>query len=93
MAKDIIKGTPWYMHAAMIASIALIVASFFIPPYAVVDSSVLAATGELLGGATLMNFVINIPKYLEAGVKAKISHGNTTVTVAADEVKEDVEDI
>lgn len=93
MAKDIIKGTPWYMHAAMITSIALIVASFFIPPYAVVDSSVLAATGELLGGATLMNFVINIPKYLEAGVKAKISHGNTTVTVAADEVKEDVEDI
>lgn len=93
MAKDIIKGTPWYMHAAMITSIALIVASFFIPPYAVVDSSVLAATGELLGGATLMNFVINIPKYLEAGVKAKISHGNTTVTVAADEVKEDVNEL
>lgn len=93
MAKDIIKGTPWYMHAAMIASIALVVASFFIPPYAVVDSSVLAATGELMGGATLMNFVINIPNYLEAGVKAKFSHGKTTVTVAADEVKEDVEEI
>ena len=93
MAKDIIKGTPWYMHAAMITSIVLIVASFFIPPYAVVDSSVIAATGELLGGATLMNFVLNIPNYLEAGVKAKISHGNTTVTVAADEVKEEAEEL
>lgn len=93
MAKDIIKGTPWYMHAAMITSMVLIIASFFIPPYAIVDSSVLAATGELLGGATLMNFVMNIPKYLEAGVKAKISHGATSISVAADEVKEKAEDL
>lgn len=93
MAKDIIKGTPWYMHAAMLVSIALIVGSFFIPPYAVIDSSILAATGELIGGATLMNFVINIPKYLEAGVKAKISHGGTTIAVAADEVKEEAEEL
>jgi hypothetical protein len=93
MAKDIIKGTPWYMHAAMITSMVLIIASFFIPPYAIVDSSVLAATGELLGGATLMNFVMNIPKYLEAGVKAKISHGATSISVAADEVKDKAEDL
>ena len=93
MAKDIIKGTPWYMHAAMITSMVLIIASFFIPPYAIVDSSVLAATGELLGGATLMNFVLNIPKYLEAGVKAKISHGATSISVAADEVKDKAEDL
>lgn len=93
MAKDIIKGTPWYMHAAMLVSIILYVASFFIPPYAVIDSSILAASGELLGGATLMNFVLNIPKYLEAGIKAKISHGQTTVAIAADEVKEEAEDL
>lgn len=93
MAKDLIKGTPWYIHAAMLASILLIVVSFFIPPYAVIDSSVLAATGELLGGATLINFVANIPKYLEAGIKAKISHGQTTVAIAADEVKEEAEDL
>ena len=93
MAKDITKGTPWYMHAAMITSMVLIIASFFIPPYAIVDSSVLAATGELLGGATLMNFVMNIPKYLEAGVKAKISHGATSISVAADEVKDKAEDL
>lgn len=88
MAKIIFKGTPWYIHVAMIVSIALIIGSFFVPPYAVIDSSVLAAIGELLGGATLMNFVVNIPIYLEAGVKAKISHGNTTIAVAADEVED-----
>lgn len=88
MAKIIFKGTPWYIHVAMIVSIALIIGSFFVPPYAVIDSSVLAAIGELLGGATLMNFVVNIPTYLEAGVKAKISHGNTTIAVAADEVED-----
>lgn len=88
MAKLIIKGTPWYMHLAMLASIFLVIASFFVPPMAVIDSSVLAATGELLGGATLMNFVANIPTYLDAGIKAKISHGNTAITVAADEVKD-----
>lgn len=93
MAKDLIKGTPWYMHAAMLVSVILFVVSCFIPPYAVIDSSILAASGMLLGGATLMNFVVNIPTYLEAGVKAKISHGQTTIAVAADEVKEDAEDL
>lgn len=92
-AKLAAKGAPWYMHASMIASIVLIVVSFFIPPYAVVDSSVLAATGELMGGATLMNFVANVPAYLEAGVKAKISHGATSISVAADEVEEEAEEL
>lgn len=86
--KTLIKGTPWFVHASMITSILLVVASFFVPPYAVIDSSILAATGELLGGCTLLTFVVNIPVYLEAGIKAKVSHGNTTFTVAADEVKD-----
>ena len=93
MAKTLFNGTPWYIHVAMITSIVLVVVSFFIPPYAVVDSSVLAATGELMGGVTLMEFVLNIPKYLEAGIKAKVTHGNTTIAVAADEVKEDAEEL
>lgn len=88
MAKIVLKGTPWYIHASMIVSFLLVIASFFIPPYAAIDSSVIAVIGELLGGVTLITFVLNIPVYLEAGVKAKISHGQTTITVAADEVKD-----
>lgn len=93
MAKLTLKGTPWYVHGAMITSIVLVVASFFIPPYAVVDSSVIAVIGELFGGTAVLNFVVNIPTYLEAGVKAKISHGNTSLSVAADEVKEEAQNL
>jgi len=38
-------------------------------------------------------FVVNIPVYLEAGVKAKISHGATSISVAADEVEEEAEEM
>ena len=88
MAKDILKGTPWYIHATFIVAMLLCIVGFLLPPQGEIDGSVLTAVGEMLGGASLLTFVANIPNYLEAGVKAKISHGNTTVTVAADEVKD-----
>ena len=85
MSKILIKGTPWYIHAVMIISIILTIASFCIPPYAVIDSSVIAVIGELLGGATLVTFVLNIPAYIEAGARAKITHGKTTIEVSGDD--------
>lgn len=93
MARILFKGTPWYVHLSFIVSLGLAIAGFCVPPHGVIDSSVLKVIAEILGGTTLLTFVVNIPVYLEAGVKAKISHGNTTVTVAADEVKEDIENI
>lgn len=89
MAKTILRGTPWYVHIAFLVAMGLIIAGFCVPPRGVIDGSVLTAVGELLGGVTLVEFVLNIPKYLEAGVKAKISHGQTAVEIAADEVKEE----
>lgn len=93
MAKTILKGTPWYVHVAFLVAMGLIIAGFCVPPRGVIDGSVLTAVGELLGGVTLVEFVLNIPQYLEAGVKAKISHGQTTVTVAADEVEESADEL
>lgn len=93
MARILFKGTPWYVHLSFIVSLGLAIAGFCVPPHGVIDPSVLKVIAEILGGTTLLTFVVNIPVYLEAGVKAKISHGNTTVTVAADEVKEDIENI
>jgi hypothetical protein len=93
MARILFKGTPWYVHLSFIVSLGLAIAGFRVPPHGVIDPSVLKVIAEILGGTTLLTFVVNIPVYLEAGVKAKISHGNTTVTVAADEVKENVEDL
>lgn len=93
MAKALFKGTPWYVHVSFIVAMALLVAGFCVPPHGEISGSVLTGIGELLGGVTLVEFVVNIPKYLEAGIKAKISHGQTTVAIAADEVKEEAEDL
>ena len=93
MAKDLIKGTPWYVHATFIVALGLVVAGMLLPPMGTIDSSVLTAVGEIMGGSALIIFIHNIPVYLEAGVKAKFSHGQTTVTVAADEVKEEAADL
>ena len=62
-------------------SVLLIVLSFFIPPLAVVDGSVLAATGELFGFAALGAVVHSIDK----GKTASVSHNGTTITVGEKE--------
>lgn len=93
MAKLIIKGTPWYVHVAFLVAIGLGIAGFCVPPHGAIDGSVLTFIGEIMGGVTLVEFVLNIQKYLETGIKAKIQHGSTTIAVAADEVKEDAEDL
>ena len=67
----------------LITSVCLIIASFFIPPLAVVDGSVLAAVGELFGFAALAE----VAAAIERGHSASISHGNTTI-----EIKKEDED-
>ena len=93
MAKAILKGTPWYVHVAFLVAIGLGIAGFCVPPQGEISGSVLTFVGEIMGGVTLVEFVIHIPVYLETGVKAKISHGSTTIAVAADEVKEEAEEL
>ena len=93
MAKVLFKGTPWYVHVSFIVSMLLAIVGFVLPPQGEISGSVLTFIGEILGGVTLVEFVVNIPNYLDAGVKATISHGQTTVSIAADEVKEDAEDL
>lgn len=87
--KKMIAGTPWYVHASFITSILLCVTSIFIPPYGVIDGSIIAAVGEILGGATLITFVVNIPDYIKAGINAKITHGNTSIEINPDEEAND----
>ena len=58
-------------------SVLLIVLSFFIPPLAIVDGSVLAAAGELFGFAALGAVIHSIDR----GKTASVSHNGTTITV------------
>ena len=73
----------------LIVALGLIITSFFIPPLAVVDGSVLAAVGEIFAFAALGEVVAAI----ERGHSASITHGNTTIEIKKEEEEEeDVED-
>lgn len=65
----------------LMTSVGLIVTSFFIPPLAVVDGSVLAAVGELFGFAALAE----VAAAIERGHSATISHGNTSIEIRKEE--------
>lgn len=67
----------------LIVALGLIITSFFIPPLAVVDGSVLAAVGEIFAFAALGE----VAAAIERGHSASISHGNTTI-----EIKKDADD-
>ena len=61
----------------LIVSLGLIVTSFFIPPLAIVDGSVLAAVGEIFGFAALGE----VAAAIERGHSASITHNNTTIEI------------
>lgn len=70
----------WTFIICLVLSIILIVASWFVPPMAVIDGSVLAATGEIFSFAALATVIRAIDK----GHKATIAKGDTTLTVGKD---------
>ena len=65
----------------VLVSIGLIVTSFFIPPLAVIDGSVLAAVGELFAFTALAE----VAWAVEKGHSATISHNNTTIEIKQQE--------
>lgn len=71
----------------LMTSVGLIVTSFFIPPLAVVDGSVLAAVGELFGFAALAE----VAAAIERGHSATISHGNTSIEIRKEEEEDEVQ--
>lgn len=77
---EILKQATYHNYAfwvCLFTSIALIVISFFIPPLAVIDGSVLAATGELFAFASLGTLITAVRK----GKDARIRHKDTTIEV------------
>ena len=80
MAK-IIRAVDWYVHLAMIVSVGLGIAAFCIPPYAVIDRSILAFIAEITGAAALLTFLVKLPEYIEKGGTARVTKGNTTIEV------------
>ena len=81
MAKAVFRAVDWYVHIAMIVSIGLGIAAFCVPPYAVIDRSVLALIAELTGAAAFLTFLVKLPEYIEKGATARFQRGNISVEV------------
>ena len=93
MSEEVVKCIKrhWYEHAAMLVSIVLMIASFLVPPTGVIDGSVLMGIGEIGAMAAVLSFLGNLPEYLRAGAKAKISKGDLNLEFNADTKEEDGE--
>ena len=59
----------------------MLIVSMFIPPRGIIDSSVIAAVGEIFAFASLLTAVYAI----EQGVGAKVEHKGTSLTIDKDE--------
>ena len=62
----------------LVVSLVLIITSFFIPPLAIVDGSVLAAVGEIFAFAALGE----VGAAIERGHSATIRHNNTEIEIS-----------
>lgn len=71
----VLKNT-WFWVLSL-AAIVLLTASFIVPPTGVIDPSVLAASGEIFGFAALGTVI----KAIDKGVDAKVTRGDTTLTL------------
>lgn len=76
-----LKNLPFHVFSAI--AVFLIITSFFLPPTGVIDSSVMAACGELFGFAALWTVI----KAIDKGSDVTFSKGDMSVTL--DNEKED----
>lgn len=77
LLKYLQKGMRIAFYCITATAMALLIASFVVLPTGVIDSSVLAAAGELFAFASLTIILIAIDK----GIDAKVQHNNTTITI------------
>lgn len=77
--ENYVEHNTWF-KVLSICAIALIVASFIVPPLGIIDSSVLAAVGEIFGFAALWTLI----KAIDKGKVASVSHGSTTISIGKD---------
>lgn len=73
------KNIPFHILATV--SVAMLIASWIWPPTAIIDSSVLAASGELIGWGALYTLL----RAVEKGKTASVTHNGTTITVGEKE--------
>lgn len=74
--KECVLRNFWFKMLSSV-SILLIIISFFLPPQGVIDPSVIAASGEIIGWGALYSVILAIQK----GKSISMKHGETEITV------------
>ena len=77
MTRNVRTSTTVALWVCMIASIALMVASFLVPPMGEISPSVLKAGSLIFAFAALME----VREAIAEGLGVKLSHGDTTVVI------------
>lgn len=72
----------------MITALFLLIGASLTPPYFIVDSSILAAVGEVFAFFTVFRLP-NIIQSVKDGKSIKIEHNNTTVEVSSEKTEEE----
>lgn len=83
MSEEVVKCIKrhWYEHAAMLVSIVLMIASFLVPPTGIINDSVLKGVAEIGAMAAVLSFLGNLPEYLKAGAKTRITKGDLNLEI------------
>ena len=84
MAKNVSKTTSVLLAVLTFVTVALLVASFIVPPTGKIDPSILSAAGEIFAFGTL--WVVR--EAIKEGLSVKATHGNTTIEVSKEEEEE-----
>ena len=81
--KDLVWGLPWWMYVIFGVSIAMLVVSWIMPPIWVIEKSVIASTGMLLGFGWLYFVTVNIPSFMKAGAKIRATKGDASIEITS----------
>lgn len=92
LVKDFWAGMPIGLYLILILSIALMVASFLVPPLGVIAPSVLQGAGIILGATWLFYTTVHIPEFIERGAKIKAQWGNASLEIGRNKKKKQEED-
>ena len=90
--KYLFLGMPWYLYLLLVLCLALLVASFIVPPMGAIHPSVLQGIAEILGFAWLFYTMANVPVFIEKGAKIKASWKDASIEIGRHKKKEQFED-
>ena len=92
LVKDFWAGMPLGLYLILILSIALMVASFVVPPLGTISPTVLQGVAIILGFTWLLYVTVHTPEFIERGAKIKATYGNASIEIGRNKRKKEQEE-